>query len=109
MSGEWDVSKVILKRMGVFGDYQLIGLLYGNDRGDRAWHIKQINENPVKDYCVQGEKFFSTKIDVPLGGPIGMHLERGDDLILDMSEPEKRTILDAIAKWEADERKNPRA
>lgn len=102
-----DLSKVILKRMGVFGDYQLVGLLYGNDRGGRAWHIKQINENPVKDYCVQGGKFFSIKIDVPLGGPIGMRLERGD-LILDMSEDERRTILDAIAKWEAHERQNPR-
>lgn len=101
MSDEWDVSEVILKRQGVFGDYELMGLLYENDRGDRAWHIKEINENPVKDYCVQNHKFFSMKIDVPLGGPIGMHLIRGD-LMLDMSEDERRMILNAIAAWEAE-------
>jgi hypothetical protein len=102
VSNEWNVSKVISKRQGVFGNYQLIGLLYGNDRGDRAWHIKQINENPVRDYCVQEGKFFSMQIDVPFSGPIGMRLEKGG-LIPDMNEDERRMILDAIATWDSEE------
>jgi len=102
LSNERDVSRVILKRQGVFGNYQLIGLLYGNEGGDRAWHIKQINENPVRNYCVQDGKVFSLRIDGPLSEPIDTHLERGSQ-ILDMREDERRMIFDAIARWEAEE------
>jgi hypothetical protein len=101
LSDEWDLSKVIWKRQGVFGNYQLIGLLHQNEGGDRVWHIKQISENPARNYWVQDGKFFSLRIDEPPGEPIGSRLERGGQ-ILDMSEDESRMILNAIAKWEAE-------
>jgi hypothetical protein len=102
LNDEWDVSRVILKRQGVFGNYQLIGLLHGNEDGDRAWHVKQINENPVRNYWVQDGKVFALRIDGPLSEPINSRLERGNQ-ILDMSEDESRMILNAIATWEAEE------
>ena len=102
LNNEWDVSRVILKRQGVFGNYQLIGLLHGNVGGDRAWHVKQINENPVQNYWVQDGKVFSLRIDGPLSEPIDSRLEPGNQ-ILDMSEDESRMILNAIATWEAEE------
>lgn len=102
MSNQWDLSRVILKRQGVFGNFQLIGLLHVNEGGGRAWHVKQINLNPIRNYWVQDGNIFSLIIDGPLSEPIDSRLERGSQ-ILDMSEDERLTILDALATWEAEE------
>ena len=85
-----------LMRSGVFGEYEIHGLL---KRGEKTWNIVacRLGENLGKEYCVIGTEFYAVRVNRWVAET---NSPRELDLVTNMDRQEKVAILEAIAKWE---------
>ena len=83
----------------------MLGNQTEDERGARAWHITTWKDghDPVNDYWVEDGKFYEvTALHIAVNmGPLN-RIETGR-LITGMDVEKKKTVLDAIAKWEQEE------
>ena len=94
---------------GVFGGYEMTGSIKKHRNGESSWCVtaQPVGNGAMKSYWVRNDEFLNPSgSSAYLMAPETHNLKIGN--AVNVSESEKKAVLSAIAKWEAEEREKPR-
>jgi hypothetical protein len=85
----------------VFGQYKLYGFQYEAEGGELGWHITSAHiRRPVKDYWVADGNFIEVRMHLAFNHNADTLFQTFGP-VTDVDPEEMQVILDAIARWEA--------
>lgn len=89
-------------RVEMVESYTVMGFQYESESLETGWHITAWPlQGPIRDYWVSAKDFYMMRIHY---GFTNRHLIEIFGVIADLNTIERNAVLEAIDKWETDEK-----